>query len=454
MNFHNPFSMRRRLTLIMSLILAVVLTSAPALARFGIRDAEIEETLRLYSDNIFRAAGIPPGTARVFVLNNPEINAFVAGGANIFINTGLIGLTSTPNELIGVIAHETGHIAGGHLNRIKGAQADARLPLIFSVILAAAAVAGGAGDGAAAILAGGAQIAQRSFLSFSRAQESAADQAAASYLTATRQSVDGLFRVMDILADQNVLARKVSNSYAFTHPLPRERRAALRERAYSSPYTQTVDPPGLRMRHERMKAKLFGFLEDPAVVLRRYPSDNRSIPARYARAVAYHRLAEKDKALAEIDSLIAEMPDDPYFHEVKGQILFERGDIEAALVSYRTARDLAPGQPLIRIAFGQALVASENITHIREGVTELSLGMEIERDYASGWYSLAIAHDRMGNQGQAQLATAERFLLIGRKADALVQAKRARDKLSEGTPSWLRANDIASLPEPKKKKRK
>ena len=450
MSIFIPRPVQRVATTLLTLILFCVMVNAPAHARFGIRDAEIEETLSLYADNIFRVAGIPPGTARVFVLNNSDLNAFVSGGANIFINTGLIGSTKTPNELIGVIAHETGHIAGGHLNRIKNAQADARIPLIFSVILAAAAAAAGAGDGAAAILAGGAQIAQRNVLSFSRNQESAADQAASSYLTATHQSLNGLFEVMETLANQNIISRKIRNSYVFTHPLPRERRAALRDRAYRSPYTGVRDTAELQLRHDRMKAKLFGFLENPALVLRRFPPENKSIPARYARAVAYHHMTEDEKALAEINSLIAEIPDDPYFYEVKGQILFERGDITEALISYRKARDLAPSQPLIRIALGQALVASGQKKFIQEGVKELSLGMKVEREYASGWYSLAIGYDRLENPGQAQLATAERFLLIGRKADALVQAKRARDKLETGTPGWLRANDIASLPSPKK----
>lgn len=433
-----------RLVLV-SMFLAGVFAVAAGPAKAGIRDAEIEEILALYTGPIFQAAGLRPDSIDVTVLANLQLNAFVADGQRVFLNTGIILATKTPNELIGVIAHETGHISGGHLARGRLAIDQARIPLILSTLAGLGAAVAGAGDAGVAIIAGGSQVGTRNFLQFTRIQESAADQAAADYLDATGQSAGGLVSVLETISDQNVLSRTLDNSYAQTHPLGRERIAALRRHLAQSPHSQKSDNADLQLRHDRMRAKLAGFLDEPGNVLHQYPVDDTSIPARYARAATYHRMGDPNMALLEIDSLISELPNDPYFHEIKGQILYESGRNAEAITAYRQAVQLAPGQELIQLALGQALVASGEVSKIGEGVAILEIATHREREYPIAWRSLAIGYQELGETGKAQLATAERLAILGRYEDARIHADRALTRLPDGSPGWIRANDISAL---------
>ena len=419
-------------------------------ARVGIRDAEIEEIIGSYSAPIFEAAGLLPGNVEINVLGDLELNAFVANGQQLYLNTGIILASKTPNELIGVIAHETGHIAGGHLARGRLAIEQARVPIIVSTLLGIGAAVAGAGDVGAAIIAGGSQVGNRNFLIFSRAQESSSDQAAASYLDATGQSTNGLLGVLDTLGSQSLLDLSTQNSYARSHPLSRERIAALQQHVSRSSFTSKIDSPALQLRHDRMRAKLSGFLVNPESVLNKYPASDTSIPARYARAAALHRQGNPKMAIAEINSLISELPQDAYFHEVKGQILYESGQIDGAIKAYRQAVRFAPGQPLIQLALGQVLVATGKADLIQEGVIALEAGTRVEKEYPSAWHSLAVAYDELGDTGRAQLATAERLAILGHFDDARIHAERALPKLAHGSPSWLRASDIMSSGKPGK----
>jgi predicted Zn-dependent protease len=421
-----------------------------AQARVGIRDAEIEELIEIYTAPVFEAAGLLPGNVEVNILGDLKLNAFVANGQQLYLNTGIILASKTPNELIGVIAHEAGHIAGGHLARGRLAIDQARIPLIVSTLLGIGAAVAGAGEAGAAIIAGGTQIGTGNYLKFSRAQESASDQAAANYLEATGQSANGLLEVLGMLGNQRLLDRGIENSYALTHPLSRERIAALQQHVQRSSFTKNVDSSALQIRHDRMRAKLSGFLDTPVTVLRKYPETNTSIPARYARAAAFHRQGNPDRALKEINSLISELPQDAYFHEVKGQILYENGRVDGAIEAYRQAVQYAPGQPLIQLALGQVLVATGKPALIQEGVIALEAGTRVEQDYPSAWHSLAVAYDELGETGRAQLATAERLAILGFFDDARIHAERALPRLPHGSPSWLRASDIMSSGKPGK----
>ncbi len=324
-----------------------------------IRDAEIEHTIRLYAAPVLQAAGLDSNAVRVHLVNDRQLNAFVAGGQRIFLFTGLLLAVETPNQLIGVIAHETGHIAGGHLARSQDALRNASTAAIISFILGAAAVAAGGGRVGAAVMQGGASLAQRALLKYSRTQESAADQAAMSFLDQTGQSGRGLVEFLDILGDQEALFASRQDPYARSHPVTRERISALRARIERSPFYERTDPAGHVRRLERMQAKLYGFLKSKTQTLRKYPIEDRSVAGRYARAVAYFRVAEVAAALDELQSLIDEAPVDPFFHELRGQILFESGRIAEAIGPNRTAVRLLPNAPLLRLALGQVLVASE-----------------------------------------------------------------------------------------------
>lgn len=416
----------------------------PAWAQGGlIRDAEIEHISRDWATPLFTAAGLVPGDVEIHLINDPAINAFVAGGQKVFLNTGLLLAAETPDQVMGVIAHETGHLAGGHLARTQEALAKANVQTIVAFLLGAAAVAGGGGgDAGAALVLGGQQVAERGFLEYSRAQESAADQAAFELITQIGQRTDGLVEFLQIIARQDGLLADRRDPYVRSHPLFPDRVAALRTRiALATP--GPVRPPLVsREDFDRMQAKLAGFLEDPDRILRRYPESDTSVPARYARAVAYHRAGRLDDALSEIAALLEADPDDPYFHELKGQVLLERGRVADSLEPYARAVALAPDQPLLRLGLASAQVATESMARMADAIVQLQIVTTAEPRNAEAWRQLAIAFGRSGNLGDSALASAEQFLARGMMADALRHVDQALNRLEEGSPGWLRAMDI------------
>ena len=431
-----------RLACVSTLALLVLAADATARSLNFIRDAEIEETIRQLGAPLFAMAGLTPASVRVYIVNDSSLNAFVAGGQNIFINTGLILATDNPNQLVGVIAHETGHITGGHLARTHDALRDASAQTILSFVLGAAAAIAGQGQVAGAIVTGGAQVAQRSILSYSRVQEASADQAAMQFLDATGQSSKGLLDFFDKLGDQEALLTANQDPYVRTHPLTRERVAAVAAHLNRSPASQNPERPENILAHERMKAKLFAFLESPVQTFRHYPREDTSVPSRYAHAIAFHRQREENAAIGVMDGLIAEYPDDPYFHELKGQILLENGKPEMAIGPYADAVRLRPQEVLLRIGLGQAQVSATSEEYLGDALANLQRAIQLSPRDANAWRWLAMAYGRSGDVANASLATAERYLLLGRHRDAIGQADRAERLLPAGGPSQLRAQDI------------
>jgi predicted Zn-dependent protease len=435
----------RAVALGLAAIGALLASQAPAWAKAGIRDAEIERILRGYSDPLFRAAGLEPTAVTVYIINDDSLNAFVAGGQNVFINTGMIMTLETPNELKGVIAHETGHISGGHLARGPEAAAKAQVPMLIGMLVGVAAIAAGAPDLGMGLLIGSQSIAQREYLAYSRTQESAADQAGVKFLNATGQSPRGMSQVFDRFADQEALSGYRQDPFIRSHPLSRERSSALQGLVDSSPYKDKPDTPQELTDYKMMRAKLRGFIERPEVVLRRYPHSDKSQPARYARAAAYFRAADLERALPEVESLIAERPDYAYFWELKGQILVESSRPKEGVPAYRKAVELAPGEPLIQASFGAALLATEDASVVGEAMKHLKLAITKEPDNAMAWYYLADAYSRSGDDAMAALATAERYYSLRQFPQAMNFSKRAQAKLKEGTNDWQRANDILAV---------
>ncbi len=411
-----------------------------------IRDAEIEDTIRGYAAPLFAAAGLDPTAVRVHLIQDRSLNAFVAGGQRLFIHTGLLLATERPNQLIGVIAHETGHIAGGHLTRTHEALRNARTKTIIGMVLgAAAAVASGRAEAAGAVLAGAAGSAELGFLKYTRTQESAADAAALRLLDATGQSSTGLLEFLQIIDDREGGAGAGADPYLRSHPLTSARIATIRRHAAGASASNQADRPERIEAHQRMRAKLHGFLDQPKSTLRRYPPTDTGIEGRYARAAAYHRQGDLERALAEIDSLLAERPDDPYFNELKGQILYEHGKVAESIAPYERAVRLQPNSPLLRAGLAQSLIATGEPELNKAAIFHLERAVSTERDLTLGWYQLAIAYGRMGRLGLSALASAERNLHNGNDKDARDQAGRAVKKLAQGTPGWLRAQDIERL---------
>ncbi len=431
-----------KLAVAFMIVCLLVGQAANAYAQSLIRDAELEAYLRRIADPIFVTAGLEPQNVNLYIVNDPALNAFVAGGQNMFLNTGLLQRVEEPGQIAGVIAHETGHIAGGHLARLPDALKAASAAMILSYILGVGAMIAGAGDAGMAILAGGQSAAQRSVLAYSRSQESAADQAGLRFLEGAHESARGFADFMEILADQEALSSARQDPYVRSHPLSRERVSALVAGAEQSPYYDKKTSDADQHKLEMLQAKLKGFLDKPAAVFRAFPPEDNSMPAHYARAVAYHRTADIGNAIKELKILTEAEPDNPYFAELAGQVLFESGLIEESIPAHRTAVELAPEQPLLKINLAQSLIAAEQPAYDEEARQLLDAALRQERDIPLAWHQLAIVHARNNEPGKASLASAERYALLGAGGLAMQQAQRALSFLPAGSPGALRAEDI------------
>jgi len=386
---------------------------------------------------------LDPAAIRINLIIDPTLNAYVAGGQNIFFHTGLLIRSENPGQLIGVMAHETGHIAGGHLIRSTDAMANASTEAILATLLAAAAgAASGRGDAAMAMALGGNELAMRNLLAFSRSQEQQADQMAMRFLDDTHQSGRGLVEFFEILGDQEALVSTRQDPYVRTHPLTRDRVAFVRNAVDLSPYAKTPWPPEWIEMHRRMKAKLFAFIEPPIRTFQRYKETDTSIEARYARAVAAYRKPDLTMALGLIDGLIKERPNDPYFWELKGQMLFENARGAEAIEPYRKAVGLLPDNALLRIALGQILIESEDASKLVEAETHLTAAVNREPEDLFAWQQLAIAFGRDGKEGMAAYALAEHYMLAGKLSEALFHANKAEQLLGKQGSVWLRIQDI------------
>jgi predicted Zn-dependent protease len=419
-----------------------------------IRDTEIEEILHEDADPIFVAAGLDPKTVQIHLVGDHELNAFAAGGMQLFLNTGLIIETKTPNELIGVIAHETGHIAGGHIARSGAAGKAALGPLIVGLGLGVLAAIAGSPDGAAGLIYSSGYFAELSVLGYSREQESRADQAAVTYLEKAGESGRGLVDFFNNFRYQEVFDDEKKFPFFRDHPLTDDRIEALSVRVSQQSHLGATDSPEAIARHAIMKAKLEGFLYGPGQTLNEYPQSDQSFPARYARAIAYYKETETARAITAIDALIGEQPSNPYLWELKGQVLFEAGRAKDAEPAHRKSVELKPDAPLLLINLGQTLIAEGDPKRLGEAIVYIKHALAAESDNALAWRLLSEAYDSQGEAGLARLAAAEQNFYLGQLTDARVFAVRARELLKKDTPEWRRANDIILASQPTDKQLK
>ncbi len=445
------------MALLRALIASVLLvvTALPAMAQTVIRDDETERYLRELTDPILEAAGLRPEDLRLFILADPQLNAFVAGGQNLFLYTGLITSTTTPEQLAGVIAHEVGHIAGGHLTRLARAGEQAGMQaLIGALVGVAAAVAGAPQLGTAAIV-GSQGLARQQMLSFTRTQEQAADQAAVTYLAAVGMSPRGLLETMRVLDSRTRGISGGGAEFLQTHPLTRNRIRFLENQVAALPAGERSDDPELAFEHRRVVAKLEGFLAPPEEVRRRYPGDD--FISRYARAIALYRDLQFDASIALLDELLTERPEDPYLLELKGQFLFERGRVAEAEAPYRAALQFRPDSSLIRISFARTLMEQDQADKLPEARAVLREAIRLDPLYAPAYHLLGVVAGRLGDEAESFLALTEWAVLRHNKRDAELYLRRAEDRIGPNHRDWLRLQDlrraVAEIPERRPRRR-
>lgn len=432
-------------------ILGIILwlgAAAPALSQSLIRDAEIEQTLREWTDPILEVAGLVPSDVGLYIINDPSLNAFVAGGQRIHLHTGLIMASDNARQVKGVIAHETCHIACGHtVTRARAASVASR-PALVSIGLGVLAIAAGAPDAGAALLASSQQFAALNFFVHTRAEEAMADTMAVQYLTELEQSPMGIVEFFDKFRYQEVLSEARRFPYFRSHPLSANRVRTTRTLALESGLADKPEDPRVAKQFDMMKAKLVGFLEPPARVFRDYPPTDNSAPARYARSISAMKAADLGAALKEIDSLIEEEPENPYFHELKGQILFETGRPIDSIEPLIKANRLLPDNALLKISLARSLLERNEPDDIVMAEEALRDALISEPNNAFAWTQLAIVFEAQDNRPLAQVATAEAAYNIGNYPRAHSFAQRAILELTPNTPAFRQASDIRNATDP------
>ncbi len=430
------------------LLVGAQLAASDARAQSILRDAETEAFLRDIGKPLMLAGKLDPQTVGIYLIGDPSINAFATLGQTVYFHSGLIVAATDVLEVQGVLAHELGHVAGGHAVRFNEGAGPASNISLLSLALAAGLIAAGGADAGMAVLMAGQQAAQGKFLAFNRDQESRTDQAGARFLEAAGVDGSGMISFFrQLQGNEYRLAIKQDNSYNRTHPLSGERISALEDVLQKSPYWKKGADPALQARYQRIRAKLVGFVSDPADTLKAYPLTDTSDPARVARAYAFHKSAFPDKALAEVDALLAKSPDDPYMLELKGQVLLESGRVSASLPPLRAAVSKSNGEPLIAGMLGHALVqaadASNNPAELDEAEKVLRTAVARDNQNPFAWLQLGTVYERRGDKPRAALASAERLNLSGGDPRLAAQSARAAvEGLPKGTPDWIRAQDI------------
>ncbi|EIG56401.1 M48 family metallopeptidase [Bradyrhizobium canariense] len=461
-------ALRKKATALISLLAAAAIALTPFSAAHAqakgppvLRDTETEQLLREYTRPILRVAGLEKQNIQMVIVNEGSFNAFVADGRRIFVNYGAILQSETPNQIIGVLAHETGHLAGGHLSKLREQLANAQTQMIIAMLLGAGAMAVGSTRGSgsagnnglanagAAALAGPQEMIRRTLLSYQRQQEENADRAGVKFLTATQQSPKGMYETFKRFTSESLFAARGADPYLQSHPMPAERVASLQEFASASPYWDKKDDPALQLRHDMVRAKISAFMERPETVYRRYPLTNDSLPARYARAISTYLHGDLRSALTQIDALIQVQPNNAYFYEVRGQALLEGGKPAEAIPALRKAVALSNNAPLIEMLLGQALVGSDNKAYTDDAVRILRAAVAREPEAVLGYMQLAMAYGRKGDYAEADLASAQAAYLRGDNKTARELATRAKTRFAVGTPGWVKADDIVASKPPR-----
>ncbi len=450
---------RAAVTLLLAGIIATSSVARTVAAGLPIvRDAEIEALVADYSRPIFKAAGLSKSGIDIILVNDASFNAFVAG-RRMFINTGALLQAETPNEIIGVIAHEAGHIAGGHQDRLREQLARAQTMAVISALLGVGAVitggatkSGALAQAGAGLAAGGTEFARRGLLGYQRSEEATADRSAITYLEATGQSAKGMLTTFEHFQSALALSGTRVDPYQVSHPMPRDRIANLEQLAKNSPYYDRLDSEALQQRHDMMRAKIAVYTKGQQATARLFRNAPKGLPAQYGDAQATFLFGNPKAALKKADALLKAQPNNPYFHELRGDILLRANRPADAAQSLARAVKLDPAKSgILPIAYGQALIATGKPEAIKQAVSEIKRGLARDKENFNGYAYLAQAYNQLGQVADAELATAEGYYYSGDYKQAKIFAMRAQQKLKRGAPGWIRAQDIVNYKQPKKK---
>lgn len=423
------------------LTLAVLLLSLSDVSALNlISDEETELFLADIIKPIFKSAGVPFNRNNIFIVNDNSLNAFVSDGNYLFINTGTIINAGSEDEISGVLAHETGHIMGGHILRQKLKNQALQQASLASMILAGtAAAATGRGDVAMAIALGGQSSTLNNFMQYRTEQERSADESAVKLMKASGQSPAGLLKFMKRLAKLNEMSGIEENPYFRTHPVTRERISFLEKAVKENP---NLASHSLSERFKRVKAKLSAYLASPQDTFRRYPLSDTSTAAQYAHSIAYLKSPDITKATAIINKLIEKEPRNPFFKELKAQIYFESGKVKEAKEEYKKALALLPNSAQIQVSLAQAIIeSSPSSAELKEAVNLLNKA-NIRQPSSMGWMLLARAYGELGNPAYSNYAAAEYSLRTGNIEIAKKQAENSRQSASGNKSLLLKLDDL------------
>ena len=409
--------------------------------------------MRDYAEPILKVAGLGKNGIEIVLVNDTRFNAFVAG-RRIFFNTGALAIAETPGEIIGVLAHEAGHIAGGHQERLRRELDRAKTVAIVGALVGLGAGIAGATTGSrglsqlgAGVAMGAPEIARRGILSYQRGEEAIADRLGVEYLEKTGQSARGMLRTFERFAKSASMAGIGADPYQSSHPAPRDRIANLERVVRESPHFHKEASPALQQRHDMMRAKIAAYTMGAGAVQRMFRKNPRGIGALYGDAIATYLTGSPRTALTKTDALLKSQPNNPYLHELRGEVLMKANRPADAARAFSSAIKLDPDRTgILRVLHGQALLAAGSV---KEAISELKLGLGRDPEFVTGYRHLAQAYGQSGDIGLAELATAEGHYQAGNYRDAKIFAARAQQKIKRGSPPWIQAQDIINFKPPK-----
>jgi predicted Zn-dependent protease len=404
----------------------------------AVRDAEIEKYLKEYIDPIFTVAGLNPKDAKIILVNENTVNAAALPNSTMVLYAGFIRATKSVEQVIGVIAHEVGHIAGRHHVRGYAAMEKAqKTGMMVGLLGLTLGILSGRPDVGMATAVGSMSQSIHSFLSYHRGEESAADMAALKFLEKLNWTSKGLMEFLETLQGQELLNSSQQDPYLRTHPLTRDRIESIRVKINPS---MNVLPKEFYETYRLIHMKIDAFLFPVEKVEKKY--NGQSDLDKYAQAILAYRGAYYDKAISIVNCLIEKNPGNPFYHEFKGQILFESGKVNTSIPSYEKAVELMPSSALLRIGLSQSLLRQDKKDYTEKAIKHLRYALRQEKDNITAWHLLAIALGKQGNMADMALALAEEASYKGDWSTALEQAKRALWHLKKDGKASIRANDI------------